>query len=96
MINFSRSGKQVKASIKFKSGEVKTNLLFYWDCESDVTAEALSEKMQKMFEKSVEREIKTAYEAGYKAGKQHKTKRTWFHSVLTHINESLPDWKIND
>jgi|GEM_PF-2888300 len=93
MISFSRSGNQVKASVKYKSGDLNKSLLFYWECDSEVTAEALSKQLQELQEKTIEREIQTAYEAGYKAGRSKKQKRSWFHCYLTHINESLPDWK---
>lgn len=93
MINFDRSGNKVRASIQYKSGDVDTSLYFYWECGHEITAESLSRQLQDFHDRTVEREVKTAYEAGYKAGKQRKTKRNWFHTYLTHINESLQDWK---
>jgi ribosomal protein L18 len=93
MINFTRSGKQVKAAVKYKSGDLDTHIYFYWECGSEVTAEALANQLQNFQENTVEREIKAAYEVGYRAGRGKKAKRPWFHTYLTHINEQLQDWK---
>jgi hypothetical protein len=93
MISFMRSGTQVKASVEYKSGDISTALNFHWECGSEVTAESLSNQLQEMKDKTIAREVQAAYEAGYKAGRQRKTKRTWFHSFLTHINKELPEWK---
>jgi hypothetical protein len=93
MIYFSRFEEKVKVSIDYQSGNINKKLCFYWECGSEVTAEALSIQLEELKDKTIEREIKTAYEAGYRHGRHRKVKRTWFHCFLTHINESLPNWK---
>ena len=95
MISFTRDGKNVRIAVEYKGGVIDTKLFAYWEAGGEVTAQALSTQLQDLYEKSVEHEIQTAYEAGYKAGRQKKPKRTWFHSFITHINESMPDWKAN-
>jgi hypothetical protein len=93
MISFTRNGKSVMVSVEYVSRNIKTRLYTYYECGSEILAESLSLQLQESLEKTIEREIKTAYEAGYKAGRGKKTKRTWFHTYLTHINSEIQDWK---
>lgn len=87
MIHFLKSGKQVKAQIKYKSGEVDTNLLWYWECGSEVLAESLSKQLEDMMRRTVQKAREEEYEEGYKAGRGKKEKKTWFKQTLKHINE---------
>ena len=86
MIHYLRDGKQVRATIKYKSGDLDTNLFFYWECGSEVLAQALATQLQANQWDSVEKALREMYEQGYKDGRDKKAKKTWFSQVIKHIN----------
>ena len=90
MINFSRHNDKVKACVQYKSGDIDTNLFFYWDCKDAVTAEALSKQLQQFQWDSVEKALRESYEVGYKDGRGKKVKRSWFSPIIKHINHLEP------
>lgn len=77
MVKLRRDGTKVVAEISCGL-ETAGSLLFTWDTEREIFAQALYEKMRDAMWSNLKRIRRDAYEQGWKDAKAHRAKESYF------------------
>lgn len=79
MIDYSRHGKQVRASIEIDvPGYEERILYFYWNCDNEIFAGLLASELQRQQDNNIIHDKREAYLQGYKDGRAKRAKQTFF------------------